>query len=123
MKNVLTFPLHLNSASHRSYTRVGRYKRGQGSCSFNCCDEEGISPGAVCIQMTPAEISFSMQLLKIKEPCPPFQMVSLFMHPLVKFPLHHNSESCRSPALEGRAPAALTVVMKMEFHQVLHIYK
>ena len=29
------------------------------------------------IQMTPAEIAFSMQLLKIQEPCVPFQMVSL----------------------------------------------
>ena len=27
--------------------------------------------------MTPAEIPFSIQLLKIQEPCPPFQMVSL----------------------------------------------
>ena len=53
--------------------------------------------------MKPAEIPFSMQLLKIQEPCP-FQMVSLFMQPL-------------------RAPAALAVVMKREFHQVLHIYK
>ena len=37
---------------------LGRYIRGQGSC----CDEEGISPGAACIQMTPAEIPFSVQL-------------------------------------------------------------
>ena len=33
-----------------------RFKRGQGSCSFKCCDEEGISPGSPYIQMTPAEI-------------------------------------------------------------------
>ena len=64
--------------------------------------------------MRPAEIPFSIQLLKIQEPCPPpFQMVSLFMQPLVKSPLHHNID----------APAALTVVMKRGFHQGLHAYK
>ena len=54
-----------------------RFKRGQGSCSFKRCDEEGISPGSPYIQMTPAEMSISIQLLKIQEPCPPFQIVSL----------------------------------------------
>ena len=53
------------------------FKRGHGSCSFKCCDEEGISPGSPYIQMRPAEIPFSIQLLRIQEPCPPFQMVSL----------------------------------------------
>ena len=65
-----------------------RYKRGQGSCSLNCCDEEGISPGAACIQMTPAEISFSMQLLKIQEPCPPFHMVALLLDHVPTAPFH-----------------------------------
>ena len=56
---------------------MARFKRGQGSCSFNCCDEEGISPGSPYIQMRPADIPFSIQLLKMQEPCPRFQMVSL----------------------------------------------
>ena len=67
------------------------FKRGQGSCSFNCCDEEGISPGSPYTQMTPDGIPFSIQLLKIQEPCPPFLMVSLLMQSLVKFPLQHNT--------------------------------
>ena len=54
-----------------------RFKRGQGSCSFKCCDEEGISPGSSYIQIRPAEIPFSIQLLKIQVPRPPFQMASL----------------------------------------------
>ena len=49
-----------------------RFIRRQGTCSFNCCDEEGISLGAACIQLTPAEIPFSIQQLKIQEPCPSF---------------------------------------------------
>ena len=52
------------------------YKRGQGTCSFKCCDEEGISAGSPYTQMRPAKIVFSIQLLKIQEPCPPFQRVS-----------------------------------------------
>ena len=105
----MKFLLHHNSESCRSSTRVTRFKRGQGTCCFNSCDEEGISPGSPDIQMTSAEIPFSKQLLKIQEPCPPFQMVSL----------------CRSPALfksghSSRAPAALSVVMKRGFHQQLH---
>ena len=38
-----------------------------------------ISPCSPYIQMRPAEIPFSIHLLKIQEPCPPFQMVSLFL--------------------------------------------
>ena len=57
-------------------------------------DEEGISPGSPYIQMTPAEIPFYMQLLKIQEPCPPFQMVSLrqvtFVEPFPKYLLRYN---------------------------------
>ena len=42
--------------------------------------KEGISPGSPYIQMRPAEVPFSIQLLKIQEPlCPPFQKVSLFL--------------------------------------------
>ena len=33
------------------------------------------------LQMTPAEITFSIQLLKIQEPCPPFQMANLETQP------------------------------------------
>ena len=33
-----------------------------------------MSPGSPYIPMTPAEMPFSTQLLKIQEPCPPFQM-------------------------------------------------
>ena len=40
------------------------FKSRWGSCSFNCCDEDGISPGSPYIQMRPAEIPFSVQLLK-----------------------------------------------------------
>ena len=66
--------------------------RGQGSCIFNCGGEEGTPPGSPYIQMTRVEIPFSIQLLKIQEPCcPPFHMLSLFMRPLVKSPLHHHS--------------------------------
>ena len=36
----------------------------QCSYSLNCCDEEGISPGSPYIQMRPAEIPFSIQLVK-----------------------------------------------------------
>ena len=52
-------------------------KEDRAPAAFKCCDEEGISPGSPYIQMTPAEIPFYMQLLKIQEPCLPFQMVSL----------------------------------------------
>ena len=67
------------------------------------------------IQMTPAEIPFSMQLLRIQEPCPPFQMVSLLK-------VAGALPSFKS-GVSSRAPAALNVVMKREFHQILHIYK
>ena len=77
MENLVKFPLHHNTESCRSSARVTRFKRGQGSCSFKFCDEEGISPGSPYIQMRPAKIPFSIQLLKIQESCLPFQMVSL----------------------------------------------
>ena len=67
---------------------MNRFKRVQGNCSFKCCDEQRISPGSPYIQMRPAEIPFSIQLLKIQEPCPPFQMVSLNESgQLVEFPV------------------------------------
>ena len=68
--------------------------------------------------MAPAEFPVSIQLLKTQDPWPPFQMVTLLMQPLVKFPLRHHIKSCRSStSIEGRAPAAFTVVTKREFHQ------
>ena len=54
-----------------------RFKKRAEHCSFKCCDEEEISPGSPYIQMAPAEIPFSIPLLKIQELRPPFQMVSL----------------------------------------------
>ena len=48
--------------------------------ALTCFDEEGISPGAACIQMTPAEIPFSIQLLKIQDPGPPFHMATLIWY-------------------------------------------
>ena len=51
-----------------SIAKVASYKRWQGSCNINCCDEEGFSPGAACIQMTPAKIPFFIPLLKIQNP-------------------------------------------------------
>ena len=55
---------------------VALAKEGRAPAALTC-EEEGISPGAACIQMTPAEIPFSILLLKIQDPCPPFHMVTL----------------------------------------------
>ena len=99
MENLVKFPLHHNIYSRRSSTRVTRLKRGQGTCSFKCCDEEGISPGCPYIQMRPAEIPFSVQLLKMQEPCPPSQMVSLpYGDRVFIFKIHSNPflSSCLS---------------------------
>ena len=102
MENLVEFPLHHHRLSCRSSTRVTRFKRGQGSCSFKCCDEEGIPPGSPYIQMTPAEIPFPIQLLKMQEPCPPFHMLSLaevLLHLLPKEAVHN---SCTSvPCLDA----------------------
>ena len=57
------------------YNQVGQWKASQAF--FKCHDVAGISPGSPYIQLRPAEIPFSIQLLKIQEPCPPFHMVTL----------------------------------------------
>ena len=55
-----------------------RFKRGQGSCSFKCCDEEGISAGLICIYGEPGEISSSSQHFKAAGalPCPLLNLVT-----------------------------------------------
>ena len=88
-----------------------RFKRGQDSCSFQCCDEEGscifnsciergISAGVLCILGEPGKIPSSSPHLKAAGALPSFKS-------------GHSS----------KAPAVFTVVMKREFHQVLPIYK
>ena len=51
-----------------------RYKIGQGFSSLTVVMKREFHQ---VLHMTAAEIPFSIQLLKIQEPCPPFQMVSL----------------------------------------------
>ena len=76
--------------------RLTIWKGGQGSCIFNSCIEGGISAGVICIYGN----SLFITALKAAG--------ALLEWPDMK---------------EGRAPAALNVGMKREFHQVLHIYK
>ena len=114
----------------RSSTRVSRFKRGQGSCSFHSSDEEETSPGSPYRQMRPAEVPLSIQLLKMQEPCPPpLHIVSVYSchsgwNPLFITTVKAAGALLEWPDLkEGRAPASSTAVMKRGFHQVLHIYK
>ena len=49
----------------------------KGSCLFNSCIEKGIKAGLICIYGEPSEISSSSQHLKLQEPCPLLNLVTL----------------------------------------------
>ena len=58
--------------------RLTLWKGGQGgSCVFNSCIEKGISVGLICIYGEPGEIPSSSQHLKLQEPCPHLNLVTL----------------------------------------------
>ena len=115
--------------SSSQHLRAARFKRGQGTCSFNCCDEElkfirfSISttetfwnslsnttvkdtgapssfPDGHPIHAAPGEIPSSSQQWKLQEPYPLSDLVTLVE--LLQLSL---------------------LVTKGEFHQVLHGYK
>ena len=57
--------------------RVTIWARGQGSYIFNSCIEKGISAGVVCMHAAHGEIPSSPQHLKLQEPCPHLNLVTL----------------------------------------------
>ena len=67
---------------------------------FNNCIGKGISAGLICIYGVPGEVPSSPQQLKLQEPCPLLNLVTL-----------------------AELLQLSNVVMKRKFHQLLHIYK
>ena len=100
----------LSSKQVAPMIRVTIWKEGQGSCIFNSCIEKGISAGVICRHAAPTELPFSSQQSQLQEPCPLLFLVTLTVlgGPDTK---------------DSRISAALTVVMKREFHHVRHAYK
>ena len=114
MGSLVKFSLQ-HTYSCRSSSRVTRFKRGQGSCSFHCCIEKRISAGVICIYGEPGEIPLFITAVKAAGALPSFvsghsragllqlsllwwrgefhQVLHIYKWDLLIFPLHHNSES------------------------------